>query len=56
MGRHRTKGVLGGARCSYYRRIYPAREAMHVADYIAIGVLIACTFFAAVMFLPRRNS
>lgn len=48
--------VLAGARCSYYRGTYTSQEAMNAADYIAIGVLIACTLFAAVMFLPRRNS
>jgi hypothetical protein len=31
-------------------------EAMHVFDYIAIGVLIVCTLLAVAMVLPRRNS
>jgi hypothetical protein len=29
-------------------------DAMHIADYIAIGLLIACMFGAATMVLSRR--
>jgi hypothetical protein len=32
------------------------RHVMHVADYIAIGVLTACILGAAVVFLSRRES
>ena len=31
-------------------------DAMHVADYIAIGILIACMFGAATMVLSRGKS
>jgi hypothetical protein len=30
-------------------------DAMHIADYLAIGVLIASALFAAAMVLPRRR-
>jgi hypothetical protein len=29
---------------------------MHIADYIVIGFLIACMFFAAAKILPRQKS
>jgi hypothetical protein len=30
-------------------------DALHIADYLAIGVLIASMLFAAAMVLPRRR-